>query len=84
MLDSFIPSSVDYLEKSALKSLDQMAMPSLRAQDTADSHKKLSSSQTNDVPDRTQEPRFGFTNIGGTGTVSQLKTIISHKTIVAR
>jgi len=27
-------------------------------------------SETNDITDRNQEARFGFTNIGGTGSVS--------------
>ncbi|XP_033216933.1 uncharacterized protein LOC117172806 isoform X2 [Belonocnema kinseyi] len=70
-IDGFVPSSVDYLTNSAPQSQDQLAVASRRSQEGSDvqnSHTKLSPSDTNDISDRNQEPRFGFTNVGGTGS----------------
>ncbi|XP_014218344.2 uncharacterized protein LOC106646738 [Copidosoma floridanum] len=53
----FKPSSVDYTEKSA-KAQDQVAMPSQAKRKEGDS------SRNNELNDRSQEPRFGFTNVG--------------------
>ncbi|XP_043484980.1 uncharacterized protein LOC122512904 [Leptopilina heterotoma] len=71
-LNGFIPSSVDYLTKGSPKSRDQLALPSQRSSELSseakDSTTKLTPSQANEISDRNQEPRFGFTNLGGTGT----------------
>lgn len=56
-----------YMEKAA-KSQDQIAMPSQVNSRTETT--KRGDTDTNDVTDRSQEPRFGFTNIGSTGSVS--------------
>lgn len=55
------------MEKHA-KAQDQIAMPSQINQ--RDESSKRGDSETNDITDRNQEARFGFTNVGGTGTVS--------------
>ncbi|CAL7951076.1 unnamed protein product [Xylocopa violacea] len=62
----FIPSSMIYLEKSA-KSQDQIAMPS-QAESRSEASTKRADADTNDITDRNQEPRFGFTNLGSTGS----------------
>lgn len=54
------------MEKQA-KAQDQVAMPSQVKQHSEPSKRE---SETNDIGDRSQEARFGFTNIGGTGSVS--------------
>lgn len=57
-----------YMDKSA-KSQDQLAMPSqteLRNETSA----KRNDMDSNDITDRSQEPRFSFTNLGSTGSVS--------------
>lgn len=54
------------MEKQA-KAQDQVAMPSQIKQHNEASKRE---SETNDIADRGQEARFGFTNIGGTGSVS--------------
>lgn len=57
-----------YLEKNG-KSQDQIAMPSepkLRSETST----KQSDVDNNDITDRNQEARFGFTNLGSTGSVS--------------
>ncbi|XP_076235257.1 uncharacterized protein LOC143179782 [Calliopsis andreniformis] len=61
----FVPSSMAYLEKAA-KSQDQIAMPS--QVDSRSETLKRGDTDTNDITDRSQEPRFGFTNIGSTGS----------------
>lgn len=58
-----------YLEKSP-KSHDQIAMPS-QADPRSETPTKRGDTDTNDITDRSQEPRFGFTNVGSTGSVSQ-------------
>lgn len=50
------------------KAQDQVAMPS--SQDKQHNEPSKRESETNDIVDRGQEARFGFTNIGGTGSVS--------------
>ncbi|XP_076166082.1 uncharacterized protein LOC143146019 isoform X2 [Ptiloglossa arizonensis] len=62
----FVPSSMIYLEKDR-KSHDQIAMPS-RPDPRSDTPTKRGDTDANDITDRVQEPRFGFTNIGSTGT----------------
>ncbi|XP_072749628.1 uncharacterized protein [Anoplolepis gracilipes] len=62
----FIPSSISYVEKHA-KAQDQVAMPSSQIKQREENPPKRES-EMNDVTDRGQEPRFGFTNIGGTGS----------------
>ncbi|KZC06225.1 hypothetical protein WN55_10134 [Dufourea novaeangliae] len=55
-----------YLEKGP-KSQDQIAMPS-QMEPRSESATRRSETETNDITDRSQEPRFGFTNIGSTGS----------------
>jgi len=56
------------MEKQA-KAQDQVAMPSSQIkQHNVEASKR--ESETNDIADRGQEARFGFTNVGGTGSVS--------------
>lgn len=55
------------MEKQA-KAQDQVAMPSSQIKQHDEASKR--ESETNDIADRGQEARFGFTNIGGTGSVS--------------
>ncbi|XP_031831282.1 uncharacterized protein LOC116426452 isoform X2 [Nomia melanderi] len=62
----FIPSSMIFLERDP-KSQDQVAMPS-HVDPRAETSTKRSDSETNDITDRSQEPRFGFTSVGSTGT----------------
>lgn len=64
-----------YLEKAG-KSQDQIAIPSQTAIHS-DPSRKLGETVSNDITDRSQEPRFGFTNIGSTGSVS-LSIVIVH------
>ncbi|KAK1117252.1 hypothetical protein K0M31_016805 [Melipona bicolor] len=62
----FVPSSMIYLEKNG-KSQDQIAMPSepkLRSETST----RRSDVDNNDITDRNQEARFGFTNLGSTGS----------------
>ncbi|KAF3421022.1 hypothetical protein E2986_09378 [Frieseomelitta varia] len=62
----FVPSSMIYLEKNG-KSHDQIAMPSepkLRSETST----SRSDVDNNDITDRSQEARFGFTNLGSTGS----------------
>ncbi|XP_028044774.2 uncharacterized protein LOC105828652 [Monomorium pharaonis] len=61
----FVPSSISYMEKQA-KAQDQVAMPSSQIKQHAETSKR--EPETNDITDRNQEARFGFTNIGGTGS----------------
>ncbi|XP_076764758.1 uncharacterized protein LOC143431677 [Xylocopa sonorina] len=61
----FIPSSMIYLGKSA-KSQDQIAMPS--QVESREASTKRADTDTNDITDRNQEARFGFTNLGSTGS----------------
>nr|XP_033323855.1 uncharacterized protein LOC117219073 [Megalopta genalis] len=60
----FVPSSMIFLERDP-KTQDQLAMPS---QVDPRSETKRSESTANDITDRNQEPRFGFTSVGTTGT----------------
>lgn len=53
------------MEKNG-KAEDQIAMPSQIKQHDVPKRE----SETNDITDRNQEARFGFTNIGSTGSVS--------------
>ncbi|XP_019883527.2 uncharacterized protein LOC105252653 [Camponotus floridanus] len=62
----FVPSSISYMEKHA-KVQDQIAMPSSQIKQREENPLKRES-EMNDVTDRGQEARFGFTNIGGTGS----------------
>ncbi|KAK2583651.1 hypothetical protein KPH14_009586 [Odynerus spinipes] len=62
----FIPSSFAYLEKAG-KSQDQVAMPS-QMDVRSDTSTKRGETTINDISDRSQEARFGFTNIGSTGS----------------
>ncbi|XP_011052269.1 PREDICTED: uncharacterized protein LOC105144802 [Acromyrmex echinatior] len=60
----FVPSSISYMEKQA-KAQDQVAMPSqIKQHDEASKREP----ETNDIADRSQEARFGFTNVGSTGS----------------
>ncbi|KAL0110072.1 hypothetical protein PUN28_013602 [Cardiocondyla obscurior] len=61
----FVPSSISYMEKQA-KAQDQIAMPSSQIKQQNEASKR--ESETNDIADRSQEARFGFTNVGGTGS----------------
>ncbi|XP_024882135.1 uncharacterized protein LOC112461212 [Temnothorax curvispinosus] len=61
----FVPSSISYMEKQA-KAQDQVAMPSSQIKQHNEPSKR--ESETNDIVDRGQEARFGFTNVGGTGS----------------
>ncbi|XP_011861534.1 PREDICTED: uncharacterized protein LOC105558446 [Vollenhovia emeryi] len=63
--EGFVPSSISYMDKQA-KVQDQMAMPSTQIKQHNEASKR--ESETNDIADRGQEARFGFTNIGGTGS----------------
>lgn len=58
------------MEKHA-KAQDQIAMPSSQIKPREENPPKRES-EINDVTDRGQEARFGFTNIGSTGSVSIL------------
>jgi len=62
------------MEKQA-KAQDQVAMPSQIKQ-----HDEMSKreSEMNDIADRSQEARFGFTNVGSTGSVSIRSSFFSH------
>ncbi|XP_017793711.1 PREDICTED: uncharacterized protein LOC108575433, partial [Habropoda laboriosa] len=62
----FVPSSMIYMEKSA-KSQDQLAQPS-QLELRSETASKRGDTETNDITDRSQEPRFGFTNLGSTGS----------------
>lgn len=69
-----MPSSIDYVEKPG-NLQDQVAMAShsqaqLRSEGNASNARKSSPENHSDNLDRGQEARFGFTNIGSTGTVS--------------
>lgn len=55
------------MEKQA-KAQDQVAMPSSQIKQHSEASKR--ESETNDIGDRGQEARFGFTNVGSTGSVS--------------
>lgn len=61
----FVPSSISYMEKQA-KAQDQVAMPSSHLKQREEVSKR--ESETNDITDRNQEARFGFTNVGSTGS----------------
>lgn len=61
-----------YLEKNA-KSQDQIAMPSEPRLRSETSTKRSDVDNDVDITDRSQEPRFGFTNLGSTGSVSNLR-----------
>lgn len=63
-----MPSSISYVMEKQAKAQDQIAMPSQINQRVEDASKR--DSEANDITDRNQEARFGFTNIGGTGSVS--------------
>ncbi|XP_014486690.1 PREDICTED: uncharacterized protein LOC106750699 [Dinoponera quadriceps] len=58
----FVPSSITYIEKQA-KVQDQVAMTSQINQ-----REETPKRDSNDITDRNQEARFGFTNIGSTGS----------------
>ncbi|XP_076637893.1 uncharacterized protein LOC143350020 [Colletes latitarsis] len=63
----FIPSSMIYLEESRKSPAEQPTMPSqvdLRSETTM----KRDDTNANDITNRIQEPRFGFTNIASTGS----------------
>nr|XP_050853267.1 uncharacterized protein LOC127065239 [Vespula vulgaris] len=62
----FIPSSITYMEKVG-KAQDQVAMPS-QAEVRTDTSTKHGETTINDISDRNQEARFGFTNIGSSGS----------------
>ncbi|XP_014598666.1 PREDICTED: uncharacterized protein LOC106784064 [Polistes canadensis] len=62
----FIPSSLAYMEKAG-KAQDQIAMPS-QAEVRTDTSTKRGETTINDISDRNQEARFGFTNIGSSGS----------------
>ncbi|XP_035726738.1 uncharacterized protein LOC118443612 [Vespa mandarinia] len=62
----FIPSSIAYMEKIG-KAQDQVAMPS-QAEIRTDTSMKHEETTINDISDRNQEARFGFTNIGSSGS----------------
>ncbi|XP_053984173.1 uncharacterized protein LOC128893858 [Hylaeus anthracinus] len=62
----FVPSSMIYMEKSR-QSHDQIAMPS-QVDPQSEIPTKRDDTDANDIADRSQEPRFGFTNIGSTGS----------------
>ncbi|XP_012275839.1 uncharacterized protein LOC105697258 [Orussus abietinus] len=67
-MGGFIPSTGEYLQKSS-KAQDQLAMATeTRNAEEAQLATKRNSAETNDISDRNQEPRFGFTNVGGTGS----------------
>lgn len=55
------------------KAQDQVAMPS-QAEVRTDTSTKHGETTINDISDRNQEARFGFTNIGSSGSVS-IKTV---------
>ncbi|XP_015522555.2 uncharacterized protein LOC107226306 [Neodiprion lecontei] len=64
----FFPSSGGFMSK-ADKMDDQVAMPSeTRSVDASTETSKRSIAEKNDMSDRDQEPRFGFTSVGATGT----------------
>ncbi|XP_015591125.1 uncharacterized protein LOC107265807 [Cephus cinctus] len=63
----FAPSPSGYMKKSE-KAQDQIAMASQVRSESKASTTKRGSTDANEISDRNQEPRFGFTNIGGTGT----------------
>ncbi|KAG7200197.1 hypothetical protein KM043_000629 [Ampulex compressa] len=63
----FLPSSMAYLEKSG-KAQDQVAMASSQGDSRGETSTKRGDAETNDITGREQEPRFGFTNIGSTGS----------------
>jgi len=62
------------MEKQA-KAQDQVAMPSQIKQHDETSKRE---SEMNDIADRSQEARFGFTNVGSTGSVSIRSSFFSH------
>ncbi|XP_076283441.1 uncharacterized protein LOC143210440 [Lasioglossum baleicum] len=62
----FVPSSMIFLERDP-KAQDQIAMPS-QVDPRSETSTKRSESNANEITDRSQEPRFGFTNVGTTGT----------------
>ncbi|XP_043494370.1 uncharacterized protein LOC122519147 [Polistes fuscatus] len=62
----FIPSSIAYMEKAG-KAQDQIAMPS-QAEVRTDTSTKRGETTINEISDRNQEARFGFTNIGSSGS----------------
>ncbi|KYM96512.1 hypothetical protein ALC62_12879, partial [Cyphomyrmex costatus] len=66
----FVPSSISYMEKQA-KAQDQVAMPSSQIKQHDEASKR--ESETNDIADRSQEARFGFTNVGSTGSRLPMK-----------
>lgn len=61
-----MPSSIAYIKKQT-KVQDQVAMPSQINQREETLRRD---SETNNITDRSQEARFGFTNIGSTGSVN--------------
>lgn len=73
----FVPSSMIYLEKNG-KSQDQIAMPS-ETKLRSESSTRRSDVDDNDITDRSQEARFGFTNLGSTGSVSHPRVHILVK-----
>ncbi|XP_012145077.1 uncharacterized protein LOC105663015 [Megachile rotundata] len=62
----FVPSSMVYLEKNA-KSRDQIAMPS-QVELRSETSTKRGDTESNDIAERSQDARFGFTNLGTTGS----------------
>lgn len=69
LLFRFVPSSMVYLEKNG-KSQDQIAMPS-QVELRSETSTKRGDTESNSIMDRSQDARFGFTNLGTTGSVSQ-------------
>ena len=62
----FVPSSMVYLEKNG-KSQDQIAMPS-QVELRSETSTKRGDTESNSIMDRSQDARFGFTNLGTTGS----------------
>lgn len=72
-----------YMDKSA-KSQDQLAMPS-QAELRNETSAKRNDMDSNDITDRSQEPRFSFTNLGSTGSVSHLSSrFFKHVSIMLK
>ncbi|KAK0083824.1 hypothetical protein PV325_008144 [Microctonus aethiopoides] len=66
----FVPSSMDYYDKMA-KSHDQMAVASetqMKNETNVSTSRSLNTNDNDSATQRNQEPRFGFTNVGSTGS----------------
>lgn len=66
-----------YMDKNA-KSQDQLAMPS-QAELRNETSAKRNDMDSNDITDRSQEPRFSFTNLGSTGSGYGISTYAPAK-----